>query len=122
MHRLCRPRANTLSHLVRVDRTCRSAASVAHTLDAILQYGGNVGSVCLYMAHGGTNFGFWAGANGNLFDITSYDYDCPISEDGCTGQPGIGGANKFQVCSLRPVRLASSLDSACADSQFPTDR
>jgi Glycosyl hydrolases family 35 len=50
------------------------------------------------MAHGGTNFGFWAGANsGSLFDITSYDYDCPISEDGCTGQPGIGGRNKYRV-------------------------
>jgi beta-galactosidase len=29
--------------------------------------------------------------------ITSYDYDCPISEAGDYGQPGVGGANKFQV-------------------------
>lgn len=29
--------------------------------------------------------------------ITSYDYDCPISEAGSTGQPGIGGDNKFEV-------------------------
>lgn len=41
----------------------------------------------IYMAHGGTNFGFWAGANYNKDhqiqpDITSYDYDAPISEPG----------------------------------------
>jgi beta-galactosidase len=40
-----------------------------------------------YMAHGGTNFGFTAGANYNEEhgiqpDITSYDYDAPISEPG----------------------------------------
>ena len=40
-----------------------------------------------YMAHGGTNFGFTAGANYNdehdiQPDITSYDYDAPISEAG----------------------------------------
>ncbi len=29
--------------------------------------------------------------------ITSYDYDCPISEAGGIGQPGIGGDNKFTV-------------------------
>lgn len=31
--------------------------------------------------------------------ITSYDYDCPISEAGGVGQPGIGGDNKFKVLS-----------------------
>lgn len=40
----------------------------------------------LYMIHGGTNFGFTAGANdgGKGFepDITSYDYDAPINEVG----------------------------------------
>ncbi|SIS61664.1 beta-galactosidase [Filimonas lacunae] len=40
-----------------------------------------------YMIHGGTNFGFTAGANYNEEhdiqpDITSYDYDAPISEAG----------------------------------------
>lgn len=40
-----------------------------------------------YMVHGGTNFGFTAGANYNEEfdiqpDITSYDYDAPISEAG----------------------------------------
>ncbi|WDF55736.1 glycoside hydrolase family 35 protein [Mucilaginibacter sp. KACC 22063] len=41
----------------------------------------------IYMAHGGTNFGFTSGANYNKEhniqpDITSYDYDAPVSEAG----------------------------------------
>lgn len=40
----------------------------------------------LYVIHGGTNFGFTAGANsggkGYEPDITSYDYDAPINENG----------------------------------------
>jgi beta-galactosidase len=40
----------------------------------------------LYVIHGGTNFGFTAGANsgGNGYepDVTSYDYDAPINEQG----------------------------------------
>lgn len=44
-------------------------------------------SFCLYVAHGGTNFGFWAGANAGKPtdyqpDVTSYDYDAPIDEQG----------------------------------------
>jgi hypothetical protein len=49
----------------------------------------------LYMFHGGTHFGFTAGANADRLlvssngiacsympDITSYDYDCPVTEQG----------------------------------------
>jgi hypothetical protein len=40
----------------------------------------------LYVVHGGTNFGFTAGANsgGKGFepDVTSYDYDAPVTEQG----------------------------------------
>ncbi len=40
----------------------------------------------LYVIHGGTNFGFTAGANsggkGYQPDVTSYDYDAPINEQG----------------------------------------
>ena len=40
----------------------------------------------LYVVHGGTNFGFTAGANsgrkGYEPDITSYDYDAPVNEQG----------------------------------------
>lgn len=40
----------------------------------------------LYLVHGGTNFGYTAGANsggsGYQPDVTSYDYDAPITEQG----------------------------------------
>ena len=44
-------------------------------------------SVNFYMFHGGTNFGFTSGAitlerGYYTADVTSYDYDCPITEDG----------------------------------------
>lgn len=43
-------------------------------------------SINFYMFVGGTNFGFWNGANAgdqtNLATVTSYDYDALISEDG----------------------------------------
>lgn len=41
-------------------------------------------SFSLYMTHGGTSFGPWAGANnkGYVPDCTSYDYDAPINEQG----------------------------------------
>jgi len=43
-------------------------------------------SVSLYMAHGGTSFGQWGGANVPPFGcmVTSYDYNAPINE---AGQP-----------------------------------
>lgn len=53
-------------------------------LDDIL----SMGSVNIYMVHGGTNFGFMNGSNyyDKLTpDVTSYDYDALITEDGvCT--------------------------------------
>jgi len=46
----------------------------------------NKKSFNLYVIHGGTNFGFTAGANsgrkGYEPDITSYDYDAPVDEQG----------------------------------------
>lgn len=41
-------------------------------------------SLSLYMTHGGTNWGHWSGANspGYAPDVTSYDYDAPIDEQG----------------------------------------
>jgi beta-galactosidase len=47
----------------------------------------NKKSFNLYVIHGGTNFGFTAGANTNGAqsyqpDVTSYDYDAPINEQG----------------------------------------
>ncbi|WP_119289536.1 glycoside hydrolase family 35 protein [Streptomyces sp. YIM 130001] len=65
----------------------RDAADAAGALREILECGA---SVNVYMAHGGTNFGGWSGANraGELHegpllaDVTSYDYDAPIDEYG----------------------------------------
>lgn len=45
----------------------------------------NGASVNFYMFHGGTNFGFYNGANfGDKYEptITSYDYDAPLTEAG----------------------------------------
>lgn len=47
----------------------------------------NEHSWCFYVLHGGTNFGFSAGANAGkpheyMPDVTSYDYDAPINEQG----------------------------------------
>eukprot|EP00887_Chlorella_sp_A99_P001001 scaffold5.g1001.t1 len=65
----------------------------------LLEYANSSASLSFYMVHGGTNFGFTAGANvdGQTYQptITSYDYDAPISEAGDYCQPGIGGACKY---------------------------
>jgi beta-galactosidase len=43
------------------------------------------GSFSIYMAHGGTSFGLWAGCDRPFKpDTSSYDYDAPISEAGWT--------------------------------------
>ena len=60
----------------------RSAADASAEATKILDLGG---SICLYMAHGGTNFGLSSGANhdGSIQPtVTSYDSDAPIAEDG----------------------------------------
>ena len=59
----------------------RSADQMIAGLDKMLSKGI---SFSLYMTHGGTNWGHWAGANspGYAPDVTSYDYDAPISESG----------------------------------------
>lgn len=61
----------------------RSTDNVVEALEEILQQNG---SVNFYMAHGGTNFGFYNGANHNeaIYQptITSYDYDGVLTETG----------------------------------------
>lgn len=61
----------------------RSAEKMIEGIDEMLSKGI---SFSLYMTHGGTNWGHWAGANSPGFapDVTSYDYDAPISESGQT--------------------------------------
>ncbi|MDQ1044644.1 beta-galactosidase family protein [Streptomyces sp. V4I2] len=70
------------------EHVVRDPAEAAATLREILECGA---SVNLYMAHGGTSFAGWAGANrgggwmhdGPLQpDVTSYDYDAPVDEYG----------------------------------------
>lgn len=70
------------------EHVVRGAEDAAGALREILECGA---SVNLYMAHGGTNFAGWAGANrggGSLHDgelqpdVTSYDYDAPVDEFG----------------------------------------
>lgn len=66
------------------------AESTAAALQKILSRNG---SAVLYMAHGGTNFGFYNGANTGQSDsdykadLTSYDYDAPIKESGDVENP-----------------------------------
>ena len=59
----------------------RPAADMVAGIDRMLSKGI---SFSLYMTHGGTSFGHWAGANSPGFapDVTSYDYDAPINEYG----------------------------------------
>ncbi|OFI39964.1 beta-galactosidase [Arthrobacter sp. SW1] len=61
----------------------RSAAEAAAEVRKILDLDG---SVCIYMAHGGSNFGLGSGANhdGTRIQptVTSYDSDAPIAENG----------------------------------------
>lgn len=61
----------------------RPSADMIEGIDEMLSKGI---SFSLYMTHGGTNWGHWAGANspGYAPDVTSYDYDAPISESGQT--------------------------------------
>lgn len=61
----------------------RSAKDMVEGLKEMLD---NNISFSLYMTHGGTSFGHWAGANSPGFapDVTSYDYDAPINEYGRT--------------------------------------
>ena len=75
----------------------------AVTLEKMLAAGANVN---FYMFHGGTNFGFYNGANGNLANeyrptVTSYDYDCPLSE---CGDPTV----KFFACQQVIAKYSSN--------------
>ncbi len=62
----------------------RAAGEATDALRGILEEGGHIN---LYMAHGGTNFGFFNGANRPAYNnyqptVSSYDDDAPINENG----------------------------------------
>ncbi|HET6672369.1 MAG TPA: beta-galactosidase family protein [Agromyces sp.] len=107
----------------------RSAESMIGTVDDLLAADG---SVSLYMAHGGTNFGLWNGANWDRVlqpTVTSYDSDAPIGEDGTLGAkfdalrasfapfhdgplPAIPAAPRFQPAQSVPLTAEVSLIEA----------
>ncbi|MBM6815635.1 beta-galactosidase [Olsenella uli] len=61
----------------------RDAQDLADSVRELLELGG---SINLYMFHGGTNFGFMNGCSArhthDLHQVTSYDYDAPLNEEG----------------------------------------
>lgn len=86
----------------------RSAQDLAKTLEFMLLMKANVD---FYMYFGGTNFGFWAGANdwgigGYMSDITSYDYDAPMDEAGNPTEKYMTLRNVIKKVSLLNIKLA----------------
>lgn len=72
-------------------------------------------SFSLYMAHGGTTFGHWGGANNPAYSAmcSSYDYDAPISEAGWT-------TDKFyQLREMLSTYLAPGETLAQVPESFP---
>lgn len=95
----------------------------APVLDEMLKSGANVN---FYMFHGGTNFGFSNGANGNFGNeyeptVTSYDFDAPVNE---CGDP----TEKFYECQKviakysksGAVRTIEAVKKICPESAFFT--
>ncbi|KAI3885825.1 hypothetical protein MKW92_039514 [Papaver armeniacum] len=84
-----------------------NAQFVSNALETILSRNG---SAVLYMVHGGTNFGFLNGANTGSDDsdfkpdITSYDYDAPISEWGDSDSPKFKALRKV-IKKYSPVSV-----------------
>ncbi len=79
-----------------------SSATIVSNLSWILDHNA---SFSLYMAHGGTSFGFSAGANSPPFSpqTTSYDYDAPISEAGWD-TPKFQDLRALMLRHLNPAR------------------
>jgi len=113
----------------------RDVADGADVLNRMLAAGANVN---IYMAHGGTNFGTWAGANhevGYQPTVTSYDYDAPISEAGWATEkfhafrevigrylPVGDIPDADPVLPAQRIELTESLSLLAALPDAPTDR
>lgn len=98
------------------DHNVVSDQSFANNLEIIIGNKYN-GSVNFYMFHGGTNFGLMAGANtgGDISyepDVTSYDYDAPLTEAGDYGGKYLKAVeiiDRYETPKLsRPVLPAES--------------
>lgn len=122
----------------------RDAKDMVNGIDEMLSKGI---SFSLYMTHGGTSFGHWAGANSPGFapDVTSYDYDAPITEWGTTtpkyfalrnimekynggkSLPNIPKANpiikipKFQLSEYAPIESNLIKKDRCKDIKSMED-
>ncbi|XP_027729273.1 beta-galactosidase-1-like protein isoform X1 [Vombatus ursinus] len=92
------------------NHSTKDVKSVTRALQDILELGANVN---MYMFHGGTNFGYWNGADWKKVYLpvtTSYDYDAPISEAGDPTPKLFAIRNvisKFQELPLGPLPLPS---------------
>lgn len=69
-----------------------------------------LGSINLYMFHGGTNFGFMNGCSArgtiDLPQITSYDYDAPLDEQGNPTEKYFALQKCFTKSTLRYHKLS----------------
>ncbi len=101
----------------------RSADSAATSLADILAAGG---SVSIYMAHGGTNFGLWAGANhdGTRIQptVTSYDSDAPIAENGAVTPKYLAFRDQLAVVTGRPFAPVPAQPAVLTPRSFPVVR
>jgi beta-galactosidase len=83
----------------------------------LLEWANSTASLSFYMIHGGTNFGFWAGANVDgeryLPHITSYDYDAPISGGSALARMVFLGVMLMAVNGLAKVLL---MHKACPET------
>jgi beta-galactosidase len=96
----------------------RDFRDAAASLDEILERG----HVNLYMFHGGTNFGFTSGANHYEElkpDVTSYDYDAPLSECGDV-TPKYLAFREVISRRVKDTQIKTRLSSRLDDSSFST--
>jgi len=110
----------------RPNLAAQRARDVAGRLRRVLAVNGGTGSVSLYMAHGGTSFGWWAGANTAdgmyLPDTPSYDYGAPIGEGGRHGLDEAGGDKYAALQSVlleAPSGGGSSVPSSSPSASRP---
>ncbi|WP_187264340.1 beta-galactosidase [Pontibacter beigongshangensis] len=78
-------------------------------------------SFSLYMAHGGTSFGQWGGANAPPYSAmaTSYDYNAPIGEQGNTTDKFFAVRNLLKNY-LQPGEILGEIPEAKEIIEIPT--
>jgi hypothetical protein len=79
----------------------------------------------LYMAHGGTTFGFWTGSDAEFSSHTpyqstqtSYDYNAAISEQ---GRHGVGSDGLDKFAATRALLLRTDLGGGSVPGQLPDE-